>query len=95
MSPLVPRRPRYQSGVRVTLYHSPGCHLCDDAREVLRAVQQEQPFELDEVDITGDDALESEYRELLPVVQVEGGPRFCWFVPPDALRRALDAQTGS
>jgi glutaredoxin len=79
--------------MRVTLYHSPGCHLCDDARDVLLAVRDEQAFELHEVDITGDDALEAAYRELLPVVQVEGGPRFCWFVPPEALRRALDAQT--
>ncbi len=78
---------------RVTLYHSPGCHLCDDARDVLAAVGAEHPFELDEIDITGDDELESAYRELLPVVQIEGGPRFSWFVPPDAFRRALDAQT--
>ena len=78
---------------RVVLYHSPGCHLCDEARDVLADVGTEHPFELDEIDITGDDELEAAYRELLPVVQIEGGPRFCWFVPPDAFRRALDAQT--
>jgi hypothetical protein len=81
--------------VRVTLYHSPGCHLCDDARDVLAGALAERPFELEEVDITGDERLEAEYRELLPVVQIEGGPRFCWFVPEDAFQRALDAQTGS
>jgi glutaredoxin len=79
--------------MRVTLYHSPGCHLCDDARDVLQAVRAERPFELEEVDITGDEQLEAEYRELLPVVQIDGGQRFCWFVPADAFRRALDAQT--
>jgi glutaredoxin len=79
--------------VRVTLYHSPGCHLCDDAREVLAAVGRERPFALEEVDITGDDALERDYRELLPVVEIEGGKRFCFFVPPDAFRRALAAQS--
>jgi hypothetical protein len=81
--------------VRVTLYHSPGCHLCDDAREVLAAIRREQPFALEEVDITGDEALERDYRELLPVVQIEGGNRFCFFVPPDAFRRALAAQSRS
>jgi glutaredoxin len=80
--------------VRVTLYHSPDCHLCDDAREVLALVHRERPFALEEVDITGDEALERDYRELLPVVEVEGGKRFCYFVPPDAFRRALDAQSG-
>ena len=79
----------------MTLYHSPGCHLCDDAREVVLEVRAELPFELEEVDITGDDELEERYRELLPVVEIEGGQRFCWFVPSEAFRRALDAQTPS
>ena len=79
--------------MHVTLYHSPGCHLCDDAREVLLAVREEHPFQLVEIDITGDEHLETQYRELLPVVEIDGGQRFCWFVPPDAFRRALDAQT--
>lgn len=74
---------------RVTLYSSPGCSLCDRARAVLEAVRAEQPFELDEVDISGDDELERRYRELLPVVEVEGRRRFVYFVPPDALKRAL------
>ena len=79
--------------MRVTLYHSPGCHLCDDARAVLAAARLERPFALDEVDISGDEELEQRYRELLPVVEIEGGKRFCYFVPPDAFRRALDAQS--
>ncbi len=79
--------------MRVTLYHSPGCHLCDGAREVLLGVRRDTPFELEEVDITGDDALEARYRELLPVVEVEGGRRFSYFVPEDAFRRALAAQS--
>jgi len=78
---------------RVTLYHSPGCHLCDRAREVLLAARQEQAFELVEVDITGDEELEARYRELLPVAEIEGGRQFAYFVPPDAFRRALGAQS--
>ena len=79
--------------MRVTLYHSPGCHLCERAREVLLAVRADTPFELEEVDISGDEALESRYRELLPVVAVEGGKSFSYFVPEDAFRRALAAQS--
>jgi glutaredoxin len=77
----------------VTLYHAAGCHLCDRAREVLLRVRDEQPFELVEVDITGDDALEEAHREYLPVVELEGGQRFVYFVPEDAFRRALAAQS--
>jgi len=79
--------------VRVTLYHSPGCHLCDQAREVLLGIRGDQPFELEEVDITGDAELEARYRELLPVVELEGGRSFSYFVPEDAFRRALAAQS--
>ena len=77
----------------MTLYHSPGCHLCDRAREVVEAVRADTAFELVEVDITGDDALEARYRELLPVVEVGDGPSFSYFVPEDAFRRALATQS--
>ena len=61
---------------------------------MLEAVRAEQPFDLDEVDISGDPELEARYRELLPVVEVDGRRRFVYFVPPETLRRALaDAQT--
>ena len=61
---------------------------------MLEAVRAEQPFDLDEVDISGDPELEARYRELLPVVEVDGRRRFVYFVAPETLRRALaDAQT--
>jgi hypothetical protein len=60
---------------------------------VLLRVREEEPFELVEVDITGDEALEAAHREYLPVVELEGGRRFVYFVPEEALRRALAAQS--
>jgi hypothetical protein len=56
---------------------------------VLESVRAEQPFELDEVDISGSPELEERYRELLPVVEIDGTPAFTYFVQPDALRRRL------
>jgi hypothetical protein len=41
------------------------------------------------VDITGDPELERRYRELLPVVEIDGVQAFTYFVQPDALRRKL------
>jgi hypothetical protein len=46
----------------------------------------------DEVDITGDEALETRYREWLPVVEIDGERAFVYFVDPAALRRKI-AQT--
>ncbi len=42
--------------------------------------------------IDGDPALEARYRELIPVVEIDGKQAFVYFVQPDALRRKL-AQT--
>jgi glutaredoxin len=73
----------------VTLYHAPGCHLCESARRVLAKVRAEVEFELEEVDISGDPELERRYRERLPVVSVDDEEVFVYFVQPDALRRRL------
>jgi glutaredoxin len=74
---------------RVTLYHAPGCHLCESARRVLEQVREEVPFELEEIDIAGDPELERRYRERIPVVAVDGDEAFTYFVHPDGLRRRL------
>jgi Glutaredoxin-like domain (DUF836) len=59
-------------------------------------VRSELPFELEEVDISGDAELEERYRELLPVVEIDGVRAFTYFVQPDALRRKLaQAQRGN
>ena len=78
----------------VVLYHAVGCHLCERALAQVRALKAELGFELREVDITGDPALEAEYREWLPVVEIDGRRRFTYHVQPDVFRKAV-AQAGS
>jgi glutaredoxin len=56
----------------VTLYGKPGCHLCEEARQVVDAVRAQHPFDLEEVDITRDPELERAYRERIPVVAIDG-----------------------
>ena len=56
-------------------------------------MRAEQPFELEEVDISSDPGLEKRYRELLPVVEIDGERAFTYFVQPDALRRRLAQAT--
>lgn len=74
---------------RVVVYGASGCHLCDTAKAVLEQVRAEQPFELVEVAIDGDEALEARYRERIPVVELDGVELFTYFVHPDVLRRRL------
>jgi glutaredoxin len=73
----------------VVVYHATDCHLCEAALRVVRAAQAELGFELREVRIDGDPALEAEYREWIPVVEIDGRRRFTYHVHPEALRRAL------
>jgi glutaredoxin len=74
---------------RVTMYGKPGCHLCDDAREIIRAVCAELGVEWTEIDITQDDQLFTQYGEQIPVTFVDGTQHDFWRVDPARLRKAL------
>ena len=73
----------------VVVYHATGCHLCDRALQQVRDLRDELRFDLREVDISGDPALEEAYREWLPVVEIDGRRRFTYHIQPDAFRRAV------
>ena len=75
---------------RVTLYGKAGCCLCDEAKEALAQVRADRPFELEEVDVSLDPALNRTYGERIPVVAVEGEELFEYHVDPPALRERLD-----
>jgi glutaredoxin len=78
------------AGPRVTLYGKAGCCLCDEAKEALAEVRAERSFELEEVDVSLDPALNREYGERIPVVVVEGEELFEYHVDPPLLRQRLD-----
>jgi glutaredoxin len=73
----------------VAVFHSAGCHLCERALEQVRELRDELGFELREIDIAGDPALEETYRAWLPVVEIDGRRRFTYHVQVDAFRRAV------
>ncbi|MEA9984746.1 MULTISPECIES: glutaredoxin family protein [Subtercola] len=82
--------------VELTLISKPGCHLCDDAREVLAGVVGEFAVSAPETEITvselsifDDPALYDEYVEDIPVVLVNGRVHTFWRVDPARLRSAL------
>jgi hypothetical protein len=45
----------------------------------------------EEIDISGDDALEAAYREWLPVLEIGGERAFVYRIPRESLRRRLNA----
>ncbi|MGH3471845.1 MAG: glutaredoxin family protein [Nocardioidaceae bacterium] len=74
---------------RVRLLSKPGCHLCDDAREVVAAVCAELGETFDEVDITTDPGLLARYGDQIPVTFVDGEQHDFWRVDSGRLRAAL------
>ncbi len=79
---------------RVTLYTRARCHLCEVAAEVLDDVREDLPFELEVVDIDGDESLRARYRTDIPVVMLEGELLFRYRVDADVLRARLRAPEG-
>jgi hypothetical protein len=77
------------SPARITLVGRPGCHLCDDAREVVGAVCAELDVAWDEVDITTDEDLTARYGEQIPVTLVDGRQHDFWRVDAERLRAVL------
>jgi glutaredoxin len=54
----------------VTLFTKAGCGLCDETKMSLATLQHIYPHQLQEVDITQDDALFQQYRYSIPVVRI-------------------------
>ena len=79
----------------MTLYGKPGCHLCDDAREVVERVRADHPFELRQVDVSVDPGLHREYGERIPVLELDGEELFEFHVDEAELVRRVDRVDGS
>ena len=76
--------------VEVVLYTRAGCHLCEEAKQVLRAAD----VHFSEVDIDADPDLRVRYNEEVPVVFIEGRKAFKYHVDALELQRKLRAATG-
>jgi hypothetical protein len=74
---------------RVTLIGKPGCHLCDEARDVVARVTADLGEEYEELSIADDAALNATYWEQIPVTLVDGSPHDFWRVSEARLRAAL------
>ncbi len=55
---------------QVTFYTKAGCHLCEQAREILDDIATEVAYDLTEIDIRSDLAIFEEYRYRIPVIVV-------------------------
>lgn len=74
---------------RILLLGKPGCHLCDEAREVIAGVAADLGVGWVERDITASDEDMREYGDQIPVTFVDGVQHDFWRVDETRLRKAL------
>jgi len=77
------------SAPRVVLLGRPGCHLCDEARAVVKHVAGELGVAWQEQSVDDDPELLRRYAEQIPVTFVDGKRHDFWRVDETRLRAAL------
>lgn len=86
--------PQPKAFERLVLYTREGCHLCDEARDLLAKYQSALP-EIEEVDIDADPELQEKFTDCVPVVEIDGKVRFRGNVNEVLLQRLIDAAGNS
>ena len=66
--------------IQIDIYSRPGCHLCDEAKEVIERVRKRVDFSVRVVNIATDPELEKRYGEQIPVVLINGNKAFKYHV---------------
>ena len=75
--------------VKIDVYSRPGCHLCDEAKDVIDRVHNRFAFDMNVVNIETDPALEAAYGEEIPVVFINGNKAFKYKVDEAELERKI------
>ncbi len=62
--------------IKLQLYTKADCPLCDEAKEFLEPIAAQFPIQIEEIDITANLGLFTKYKELIPVLELDG-KRLC------------------
>ena len=60
------------ANLRVVIYSRPGCHLCDEAKQIIAAAGRADEYTLDEINIESDPDLINRYQNDIPVITING-----------------------
>jgi glutaredoxin len=77
---------------QITLYTRPGCHLCEDAADLLERLGARFAIAVAEVNILTDIDLFERYKHSIPVIAIAGGPTLSAPIEAGALERALASE---
>ena len=74
----------------VTVYSRQGCHLCDDAKNVLESLREELNFEIEVINIDENAELIKLYSDQVPVIHIDGIHHDFYKVDPTRFRSSLE-----
>lgn len=80
--------------IEVVFYTKAGCHLCEDARELLEEVAEGMDYTLTEIDIRSDMAIFDLYRYRIPVILINQERLLEGRIEADELAQAFRQATG-
>jgi glutaredoxin len=75
--------------IQIDIYSRPGCHLCDEAKDIIDRVRKRHAFALRVINIEEDPALESAYGMEIPVVFINGSKAFKYHVDESELEKKV------
>jgi glutaredoxin len=80
---------------QVILYTRPGCHLCEEAKQEMRAASCANEYTLQEINIESEAELLKRYQYDIPVIFVDGVEAFRHRLTSDAFRKTLRSEAGA
>jgi len=75
--------------IRIEIYSRPGCHLCDEAKEVIEPFSAHYALELKVTNVDSSAELREAFGTEIPVVLINGKEAFRHRVDARALERKL------
>jgi glutaredoxin len=83
--------------LRITIYSKKDCHLCENAKSILRKFAVQYPLEIEDIDIETHKEFFDRFQQEIPVVYFEGRKLFKFRIDEKRLHRtirdAIDAMT--
>jgi thiol-disulfide isomerase/thioredoxin len=76
--------------IQIVVWSKTDCSLCDRVLAILEKLSHDYPIVVTSRDITDNPAAFERYRYLIPVVEIQGGPRLEGKITEHWLRRGLD-----
>jgi predicted DCC family thiol-disulfide oxidoreductase YuxK len=75
---------------KITLMSGTNCHLCDQAKQMLKPLLEEKNIQLSVLNVKQDQALFEQYGLRIPVVILEDGSEKGWPFTVAQIARMLD-----